>query len=124
MKNLFQISEKTLPTAFQERYRFVLDEPDEGGTRCPEIKESRPCSSLPRCIAYKWQLSPWAQCLFPDRFQKCGQGYRARGKSVIDFSVWLSIGMRHINGSCSFIQKLHKLQCNRMKLIYTSIYSL
>ena len=63
----------------QERHRFVLRASGAGGDPCPTLRETRPCSQLPRCVTYHWHVPPWSHCLFAQRYHKCGHGYRARG---------------------------------------------
>ena len=75
-------SEATAMQAYQERRRFVLDDPEVGGQSCPELRETRPCFNLPKCVAYRWDASPWSRCIFPHSYEKCGNGFRARGREL------------------------------------------
>jgi len=64
----------------QSRVRFVLEYPTPDGAQCPQLTETRPCTSLPRCIHYHWQVSTWSTCVFTDVNDQCGDhGYRIRG---------------------------------------------
>jgi len=70
----------------QTRVRFILEHPTRDGMQCPQLSETRPCTSLPRCVHYHWRLSTWSTCQFIDDADRCGQhGYRVRGTS---FSYW------------------------------------
>lgn len=80
--------ESTIDLAFQERHRFILDPPDAYGQRCPEVREHRACPSLPRCQTYRWLVLAWSKCLFPQHYEKCGRGYRARGTSFINWFLF------------------------------------
>ena len=69
--------------AVQTRYRFVLDEGDDRGTPCPELMDSKPCPDIPKCGNYKWEAERWSHCIFPKHYEKCGEGYRARGNLLL-----------------------------------------
>jgi len=67
----------------QFRARFILEYPTAAGVQCPQLAETRPCTSLPRCVHYHWQVSTWSTCMFADVTDHCGDdGYRIRGTSV------------------------------------------
>ena len=83
---LIPILEKTAVRAYQERRRFVLDQPEPGGRMCPELRETRVCRHLPQCVSYRWDMSPWSRCIFPHSYEKCGSGYRARGEQIEQIS--------------------------------------
>jgi len=51
--------------------------------QCPQLRETRPCTSLPHCVRYHWQVSTWSTCQFIDtdhHSDHCtDHGYRLRG---------------------------------------------
>ena len=64
----------------QERTRSVTTEPQWGGSRCPELTESRPCNThrCPDevdCVVGKW--SEWSPCT-----NECGGGTQERTREV------------------------------------------
>ena len=64
----------------QSRARFVVVYPTPDGVQCPQLTETRPCTSLPRCVSHHWQVSAWSTCMFVDVNDRCGDhGYRLRG---------------------------------------------
>jgi len=64
----------------QSRARFILEHATPGGVQCPQLTETRPCTSLPRCVHYHWQVSTWSTCMLADVTDRCGDhGYRVRG---------------------------------------------
>jgi len=78
----------------QSRVRFILEHPTPDGVLCPQLSETRPCTSLPRCVHYHWQVSAWSTCMFADHTDQCGDhGYRVRGTSLqlLQFTFYLLI---------------------------------
>jgi len=83
VKTLHSLTDDMSRFPEQSRARFVLVFPSEDGVQCPQLTETRPCTSLPRCVHYHWQVSTWSACMFADSSEHCGHdGYRVRGTVI------------------------------------------
>ncbi|XP_033731850.1 thrombospondin type-1 domain-containing protein 7A-like isoform X2 [Pecten maximus] len=68
---------ENVPT--RTRRRFILQNPDNNGSPCPEmLEETQRCLNLPLCNQFSWVKTNWSSCVLPPVVRGCGKGIRTR----------------------------------------------